>query len=75
MQKSSQKTSKSKGNKTHNNKLSPCIVILFVYVGDLRGGSRVRVQGVLTPPPSKMKLFSSYSLLKFVYLTVSDFIP
>ena len=51
MQKSSQKTSKSKGNKTHNNKLSPCIVILFVYVGDLRGGSRGRVQGVRTPPP------------------------
>ena len=32
-----------------------------------RGGSRGRVQGVRTPPP-EMNL-SSYSLLKFVYLT------
>ena len=35
-----------------------------------RGGSRGRVQGVRIPPPSpEMKPSSSYSLLKFVYLT------
>ena len=33
-----------------------------------RGGSRGRVQGVRTPPPG-VNLYSSYSLLKFVYLT------
>ena len=36
------------------------------------GGSRGRVQGVRTPPPpppTEMKPSSSYSLLKFVYLT------
>ena len=37
-----------------------------------KGGSRGRLQGVRIsprPPPHKMKLSSSYSLLKFVYLT------
>ena len=36
---------------------------------------RGRVQWVCTPLPHEMKLSSSYSLFKFVYLPVSDVIP
>ena len=44
------------------------------YCEEFWGGSRERVQGCTDPSP-EMKLSSSYSLLKFFTLPVSDVIP